>query len=107
MKEIRQLKEKGKPDSVRERSDSGLVAAMRIQKVWRGFATRRKTRRSKLEEMYLIGMVPRPGPKNTLALEEKEKVDDFCSFAPSQLTDTLFLLLFSVCKCDTKCKMSI
>lgn len=39
MKEIRMLKEKGKPDGVKERTD-GLVAAMKIQKVWRGFATR-------------------------------------------------------------------
>lgn len=73
MKEIRQLKEKGKPEGIRERSD-GLVAAMKIQKVWRGFATRRKTRRGKVEEMYLIGMVPRPNPKNTAAIEEMEKV---------------------------------
>jgi hypothetical protein len=73
MKEIRQLKEKGKPEGVKERSD-GLVAAMKIQKVWRGFATRRKTRRGKLEEMYLIGMVPRPSPKNYEAIEEKERV---------------------------------
>lgn len=73
MKEIRQLKEKGKPEGVKERSD-GLVAAMKIQKVWRGFATRRKTRRGKLEEMYLIGMVPRPVQKNYEAIEEKERV---------------------------------
>lgn len=72
MKEIRQLKEKGKPDGTRERSD-GLVAAMKIQKVWRGFATRRKTRRGKLEEMYLIGMIPRQGPTNVEAIEAKEK----------------------------------
>lgn len=58
MKEIRQMKT-GKPDAVKERSN-GLMAAMRIQKVWRGFAERRKTRRRKLEEMYLIGMIPEP-----------------------------------------------
>lgn len=60
MQEIRQLKEKagGKgggiaacSEAVKMRS-SGLVAAMRIQKVWRGFAERRITRRRKLEEMY-------------------------------------------------------
>lgn len=59
MKEIRMLK--GKPaESSRERDMSGLLAAMRIQKMWRGFATRKKTRRRKMEEMILIGMVPPP-----------------------------------------------
>lgn len=73
MKEIRQLKEKGKPDGVKDRTD-GLVAAMRIQKVWRGFATRRKTRRGKLEEMYLIGMVPHPVQRDLAAIEDAEQV---------------------------------
>lgn len=75
MKEIRQLKEKGKPDAGRERSD-GLVAAMRIQKVWRGYATRCRTRRGKLDEMYLIGMVPRPNSKNMALVEQSQKVID-------------------------------
>lgn len=74
MKEIRMLKEKGKPDNVRERTDGGLVAAMKIQKVWRGFATRRKTRRRKMEEMCLIGMVPMQGPRNVGAVEQQEMV---------------------------------
>lgn len=76
MKEIRMLKEKGKPDGVKERTD-GLVAAMKIQKVWRGFATRRITRRRKMEEMFLIGMVPRPNQKNFALYEEMEKVQEF------------------------------
>lgn len=56
------LKEKGKPDSGRG-DMSGLLAAMRIQKMWRGFATRKRTRRRKMEEMILIGMVPPPPSK--------------------------------------------
>lgn len=71
MKEIRMLKEKGKPDGVRT---DGLMAAMKIQKLWRGFTTRRKTRRRKLEEMYLIGMIPRPTPKTNPLAEEIEAV---------------------------------
>lgn len=74
MKEIKILKEKGKPDGVKDRAD-GLIAAMKIQKLWRGFTTRRKTRRRKLDEMYLIGMVPRPVPKTNPLAEEMEMVD--------------------------------
>lgn len=73
MKEIRMLKEKGKPDGVKEKTD-GLLAAMKIQKLWRGFATRRKTRRRKLEEMYLIGMIPRPNDKQIVPNEEIDSV---------------------------------
>lgn len=73
MKEIKQLKEKGKPDLVKDRTD-GLVAAMRIQKVWRGFAARRKTRHGKVEEMYLIGMIPRPDRQNETLIENERKV---------------------------------
>lgn len=47
---------------------------MKIQKLWRGFATRRKTRRRKLEEMYLIGMIPRPSDKKAVPNEEMENV---------------------------------
>ena len=73
MKEIKQLKEKGKPDAMKDRTD-GLVAAMRIQKVWRGFTTRRKTRHGKVEEMYLIGMIPRPERNNEALLDHERKV---------------------------------
>lgn len=77
MKEIKQLKEKGKPDAIKDRTD-GLVAAMRIQKVWRGFTTRRKTRHGKVEEMYLIGMIPRPDRQNDALLDNDRKVHMLC-----------------------------
>lgn len=60
MKEIKFLKEKGKPDSAKDRAETGLMAALRIQKMWRGFATRRQTRQRKMREMILIGMIPPP-----------------------------------------------
>lgn len=60
MKEIKFLKEKGKPDSAKDRAETGLMAALRIQKMWRGFATRRQTRQRKMREMVLIGMIPPP-----------------------------------------------
>lgn len=75
MKEIRHLKEKGKPDGTKP--TDGLVAAMRIQKVWRGFTERRKTRRGKLEEMYLIGMVPHPIKRDAAAIEDAKQVQLF------------------------------
>lgn len=71
MREIRQMKDKGKTDAVKERTN-GLMAAMHIQKVWRGFAERRKTRRRKLEEMYLIGMIPEPRRDERGWEEERE-----------------------------------
>lgn len=73
MKEIKQLKEKIKPEGIKDRTD-GLVAAMRIQKVWRGFVTRRKTRHGKVEEMYLIGMIPRPVQRNEELMERDRNV---------------------------------
>lgn len=59
MKEIKTLKEKerGKP-AVQGGGEISLPAAMRIQKVWRGYMARRATRRRKLQEMLLIGMIP-------------------------------------------------
>jgi IQ and AAA domain-containing protein len=64
MKEIRSLKEKGKPE--RGKAETGFMAALKIQKVWRGFASRTQTRKKKLEEMILIGMLPDPKRDNKM-----------------------------------------
>jgi hypothetical protein len=64
MKEIRSLKEKGKPE--RGKAETGFMAALKIQKVWRGFASRTQTRKKKMEEMILIGMLPDPRRDNKL-----------------------------------------
>ena len=58
MKEIRSLKEKGKPE--RGKAETGFLAAMKIQKMWRGYTSRTQTRKKKHEEMILIGMLPDP-----------------------------------------------
>jgi IQ and AAA domain-containing protein len=60
MKEIRSLKEKsgGKPEQ--RKAETGFMAAMKIQKMWRGYISRTQTRKKKLEEMVLIGMLPNP-----------------------------------------------
>lgn len=59
MKEIRMLKDKSKPtggeDSGGDSGKISLVAALRIQKIWRGYMARRMTRKKKLQEMFLIG----------------------------------------------------
>lgn len=57
MKEIRLLKEQGKPEIKEEIS---YVSALMIQKMWRGFIDRRKVKKRKMEEMVLIGMIPPP-----------------------------------------------
>ncbi|XP_060535908.1 IQ and AAA domain-containing protein 1-like [Cylas formicarius] len=71
MKEIRSMKEKGKPQLIPEGDGTGdgehgisLSAALKIQKIWRGYIARRATRRRKLQEMLLIGMIPPPKKKN-------------------------------------------
>lgn len=58
MKEIRLLKEKVKvePKEDAELEEGGRQAALKIQKIWRGYITRRKIRRRVVEEMLLIGM---------------------------------------------------
>lgn len=71
MKEIRSLKEKGKPE--RGKAETGLMAAMKIQKMWRGYSSRAQTRKKKLEEMILIGMLPDPH-QNTTGQEVNENI---------------------------------
>lgn len=78
MKEIRMLKDKGKTTEEKGKggTDSGLLAAMKIQKMWRGHTARQKTRRRKLEEMILIGMVPPPVQVQKKAAEKMEKLNE-------------------------------
>ncbi|CAH1155617.1 unnamed protein product [Phaedon cochleariae] len=72
MREIKSMKEKSKPlqgEDAGEGEDDksggiSLAAALRIQKIWRGYVARRTTRRRKLEEMILIGMIPPPKTKS-------------------------------------------
>ncbi|XP_034250065.1 dynein regulatory complex protein 11 [Thrips palmi] len=58
MREIRHMKDKAKPDPLADDKAGSRAAALRIQKIWRGFITRRKIRRRVIEEMLLIGMLP-------------------------------------------------
>lgn len=44
-----------KPETEEEDEASEKLAALRIQKVWRGYTTRRQIRKRRLEEMLLIG----------------------------------------------------
>lgn len=71
MKEIKTMKEKSKPIQGEEAGEEdgktggiSLSAALKIQKIWRGYLARRATKRRKLEEMLLIGMIPPPKTKS-------------------------------------------
>lgn len=79
MREVRGMKDRGKTQPQEGEGEGkgviGLQAAMRIQKVWKGYVARRATRRRKLQEMLLIGMIPPPKEESreiTTALEVKE-----------------------------------
>lgn len=70
MKEVRAM---NKPDAGDvELSDNARKAAMKIQRVWRGFITRRKIRSRVIEEMLLISMLP----PNTIDTEEQQKAEE-------------------------------
>ncbi|KAJ8252822.1 hypothetical protein GJAV_G00205990 [Gymnothorax javanicus] len=61
MKEIRREEERYLHG--RNRDDSAVdhnAAATLIQKVWRGFSTRKRMRKERLEEMVFLGMMPPP-----------------------------------------------
>ena len=57
MKEIRQIKDKSVIKAEAEVKDESneKAAVIKIQKVWRGYVTRCKIRKRRLEEMLLIG----------------------------------------------------
>lgn len=73
MKEIRLLKEKGKPDGQRGKEEVSLVSALMIQRMWRGFITRRRIKKRKMDEMLLIGMI-QPPPVHSEVFKTTEKV---------------------------------
>ncbi|XP_053974320.1 dynein regulatory complex protein 11 isoform X1 [Hylaeus volcanicus] len=75
IKEIRKMKEKSgiKVEmEVKDKSTEG-AAAMKIQKIWRGYSTRRKIRKRRLDEMLLIGML-QPSQEVTENARQAEKV---------------------------------
>lgn len=77
MKEIHSMKEKTKPTTETAPDEDksktlSLPAALRIQRVWRGYVARKLTRRRKVQEMLLIGMIP---PEKTSG-EEIEKAEE-------------------------------
>ncbi|KAK6482945.1 dynein regulatory complex protein 11 isoform X1 [Huso huso] len=68
MKEIRQEEEKEQQAKIR-----GVTtldpdeASTRIQKVWRGYSQRKRTKKERLEEMIFLGMLPAPQQQQTSA----------------------------------------
>lgn len=59
MKEIRQMKEKStaKQETEEIEKEDIEAAAIKIQKVWRGYRTRCWIRKRRLDEMLLIGLI--------------------------------------------------
>ncbi|XP_036140295.1 dynein regulatory complex protein 11 [Monomorium pharaonis] len=59
MKEVREMKERStiKPEVEEKDETSEKLAALTIQKVWKGYITRRYIRKRRLEEMLLVGML--------------------------------------------------
>lgn len=55
MKNIKESKDRVKSKPGGEISEVGRKSALKIQRVWRGFITRRKIRKRVQEEMLLIG----------------------------------------------------
>ncbi|KAG9430941.1 dynein regulatory complex protein 11 isoform X3 [Apis mellifera carnica] len=60
MKEICQIKDKSaiKAETEIKNEPNETIAAIKIQKIWRGYLTRFKIRKRCLEEMLLIGKIP-------------------------------------------------
>lgn len=75
MKEIREMKERStiKPEVAQVDVLREIMATMRIQKVWRGYITRRRMRKRRIAEMLLIGMV-QPGQVITDNYRNAEKI---------------------------------
>lgn len=70
------MKKKGKPDVKSDDDSFGtMIAAVKIQKIWRGYIARRNTRKLKIAEMLLIGMIP-PDRMETSARERQLEVTD-------------------------------
>ncbi|RZF48213.1 hypothetical protein LSTR_LSTR006180 [Laodelphax striatellus] len=77
MKEIRLLKEKKmEPSTADKEGEGGRQAAMKIQKIWRGYITRRKIRKRVIDEMLLIGMLP-PVSQSLEETKRAEEVKEF------------------------------
>ncbi|XP_014355655.2 IQ and AAA domain-containing protein 1-like [Papilio machaon] len=71
MKEIRLLKEKGRD----QKGEMSATAATAIQRVWRGFITRRMTKKRKRAEQLLIGMELPPYTESQ-AIKKAEEIKE-------------------------------
>jgi hypothetical protein len=78
MKEIRLMKEMVNTSEVpKSKALDSSLAALKIQKTWRGYNTRNKMKRRKLEEMLLIGML-QPSFTDVKARQRAEEVYYTC-----------------------------
>ncbi|XP_061935623.1 dynein regulatory complex protein 11 isoform X2 [Apis cerana] len=77
MKEICQIKDKSaiKTETEIKNEPNKTIAAIKIQKIWRGYLTRFKIRKRCLEEMLLIGML-QPSQEITENAKQVEKIKE-------------------------------
>ncbi|XP_006618831.1 dynein regulatory complex protein 11 isoform X2 [Apis dorsata] len=77
MKEICQIKDKSaiKAETEIKNEPNETIAAIKIQKIWKGYLTRFKIRKRCLEEMLLIGMV-QPSQEITENAKQVEKIKE-------------------------------
>uniref|UniRef100_A0A674DE24 IQ motif containing with AAA domain 1 n=1 Tax=Salmo trutta TaxID=8032 RepID=A0A674DE24_SALTR len=77
MKEIRQAEEEG--SQAKSQTPISTLdpdqAATRIQKVWRGYSQRKRTRRERLEEMVFLGMVEQQQQRPSVAQLKAQQVE--------------------------------
>ncbi|XP_071632960.1 dynein regulatory complex protein 11 isoform X2 [Temnothorax longispinosus] len=75
MKEVREMKERSttKPEMEEKDEESEKLAALKIQKVWKGYITRCYIRKRRLEEMLLIGML-QPSQVITKSARQAERL---------------------------------
>ncbi|XP_034937437.1 dynein regulatory complex protein 11 [Chelonus insularis] len=78
MKEIREMKERSMMKPEQEQTDmvKEITATMKIQKVWRGYITRQRMKKRRIEEMLLIGMV-QPSQVITDNYRNAEKIKQY------------------------------
>ncbi|XP_062854166.1 dynein regulatory complex protein 11 [Trichomycterus rosablanca] len=74
MREIRQEERRGQRQESKSTQDPNLLATL-IQKVWRGYQQRKRTKQERLEEMIFLGMMPPQHPAPSPAQQQAQHTE--------------------------------